>query len=219
MAPFTLWQAALDWLARGPFTEPDGSRDRPLVVALFVELYLLGERPTVDEVAAYLDERRLRGPRWRTAILRLWRDRLANPTKPTRPPGSWRYPFVVPERLIADHNLPPSVTDRLIRSVSEAAADYMRVAELEPGSKRAGAAKRLFIVTSNAIRLRALTHDAAGDDVHWPSILFREVTALDHVEGRLTRAGIARTEARLERWVAERNELERRLALENDGKE
>lgn len=200
-----LWQAALDYLRRHPSASDPAGRDRPLVDGLFVELYVLGERPSVDEVHDYLCAAGVPEGPWRRGLIRVWRDRLEHPARRSRRIGGWAYPFVVPETLVAELGV-RSVPDRLADAARAAAADYMLRAGVEPGADETHTAGELHEITSFAVRLWALSRDRI-DGVEWRSPVQWPKATADIAE-YATRTGRARAELRVEALLRRRDEEE-----------
>ena len=214
----SLWQAALEYLRGHDSASDPAGRDRPLVDGLLVELYVLGERPSVDEVRDYLDAAGVPDGPWRRGIIRVWRDRLKHPTRRSRRIGGWEYPFVVPETLAAELGLRP-VPDRLAEAASEAAGNYMRCAATDPGAEETPTAAELHEITAFAVRLWALSRDRI-DGVDWPSVIRVPRPARDNLAEYATNTGRAREEARIEAMLRKRDEDEARaraLGLLDDG--
>jgi hypothetical protein len=200
-----LWQAVLEFLRHAGVTSEPWGRDRGRVEELFAELYVLGERPSADDVRAYLLGRGVRDGRWLRETVRLWRARLRQPTRQHRGEGGWAYPFAMAEHLVAEHGL-RSIDDRLSDALVAAASAYLEAAAVEPGGDRADQLRALFLVTAQAVDWRALSRDRY-DDIGWPRIMQRR-RGPDRFVEMYTRAGRARERARLQRWEQERDEAE-----------
>lgn len=187
----SLWRLAIDYLRSHPSTSHPTGVDRRRVEQILAELYVLGERPTVDDVRAYFDEQGVGATGWSKDLVRVWRDRLKNPTRRHRGRSGWLYPFNVFDYLVTEHGL-RSVDARIVEALAAAAADYLDRAERDPAAPETRRAEELFVVTQGAVRLRAMAHDRATDDTDWPSIVTRYKTWYDNVSGYATRAGRAR---------------------------
>lgn len=194
-----LWQAAFEYVVKSASTSDLRTRDRSRVEELFAQLYLLRERPSVDEVRRYLDERwPNQSPTWRRELLRLWRKRLRAPA--TRIRGTtWAYPFVIPEHLVDKHGIKP-ISERLLDALATAAREYIGLMDTEPDGESAEQAAVLFTLTAQAVRFWALSRDRL--DVTWPSVTSRPRTP-DRLAEYGTRSGRARHDARIERWRRE----------------
>jgi hypothetical protein len=211
-----LWQVTLDFLRRHPSAADPNGVDRGRIDDLLVELYVLGERPTVADVRAYFDATGLAESRRAARMVTVWTERLARPTRRHRAAQGWLYPFAVPEQLASEHGLEP-VAPRLARALAAAAADHLAHAEVEPAGDAARNADRLFTITSNAVRLYALSRDRVEDDRRpssFPSIVVVYKTWLDSLAERETRSGRARAEAKLAEQLRIRGELEARARAE-----
>ena len=74
----SLWQLALAKLSEHPLTRELWPRDRPRLDETLLELFLLGERPSVSEVRTFLAGLGTSDVLAREAVVR-WRRRLKNP--------------------------------------------------------------------------------------------------------------------------------------------
>ena len=76
-----LWQNYLDLINVDPSTSSPSGQDAPRVKQLLAELYRLGERPTPEEVAAYLKTHNHGKPLGldQNKVLSLWTERLRHP--------------------------------------------------------------------------------------------------------------------------------------------
>jgi hypothetical protein len=119
-----LWREAIRWMRSGGMTTepwPKG-RDRARVRMLLWELYLLGERPTPEEI-------RIAGGRdgkattWSRAVADLWRDRTSSPLQIPFGDQSFRHPFIIPALEIEKNGL-DSIESRLAAQVVSATERY-----------------------------------------------------------------------------------------------
>jgi hypothetical protein len=197
--PVELWRVALEYLREHPSTSEPNGRDRALVDALLVELYILGERPLICEVRRALADLGT-GESWSSAVIVRWRKRLEGPTWRPRElmrNGGWVRPFVVLESLVAKHGLRP-IPERLVDALLVAAADYVRCAEADPTAAATSQEAALYALTAGAVRLWALSRDAV-DGLSWPSVLACGLHGNDNLVRNLTNAGRAREGERLKR--------------------
>jgi hypothetical protein len=191
-----LWQATIGFLRTAGVTSEPWGRDRGRVEELLAELYLLGERPSVEEVRVYLDSLGIAAGHWGREIVRLWRKRVRRPGVRLKGRGGWVYPFAIPDGLVEEHGL-RSVDERLLDALAAASTDYLRLAEAEPGSPRVDEARALLHLTAQAVDWRGLSRDRAHDH-GWPSVtLWRR--GPDTFAEYHTRAGEARRREREER--------------------
>lgn len=107
----TLWQAVIEFIVTCGVTSEPWGRDKSRIEELFAQLYLLGERPSPDDLQAYMRERwpQQRSP-WQNEIIKLWRKRLKNPTHQpasVRKATGWSHLFTIPEMLVEKHGLTP----------------------------------------------------------------------------------------------------------------
>lgn len=191
-----LWQAAIEWLRRTGVTAEPWGQDRGRVEEVFAELYVLGERPSANEVRAYLESLGIAAGRWGREVLRLWRKRLRRPTVRLRKRSSWAYPFAVLDSLVETHGLRP-IDERLLDALAAAASEYLWLAESEPGSPRVDEARAVLELTSQAVDWRGLSRDRP-DDRGWPSVTSRR-RGPDTFAEHHTRAGGTRRREREER--------------------
>lgn len=207
--PTALWQEAIAFLGGFLQAREPLDRDRGPVEELLAELYLLGERPSADELRSYVQSLRPRPPReWEDAVIELWKRRLKKPA--FHPPSTnsdrgWAYPFGVPESCAADHGLTP-IPERLASAISDAALAYVEQMERQPESQEALDAAGVFELTARAVRLYALSRDRV-DDRGFPSVTKRP-RGRDNLYEQWTRVGRARAEARLAESIRRRDEEE-----------
>ena len=200
----SLWKPVLVKLSEHPLTRELWPRDRPRLDEPLLELFLLGERPSVSEVRAFLAELGTTDVLAREAAVR-WRRRLKNPGWRPRElirsgPG-WATPFYVPDLVVRENAL-RGISDRLVQAIGVAAGDYMQRSASDPASVGTSVEATVFGLTAAAVRLWSLSQDSVKD-VGWPSILSRSVTPSDTLARHWTNSGRAREQERLDRWAAE----------------
>jgi hypothetical protein len=202
-----LWRVALLFLQRGGLTSEPWGRDQARVDDLLAELYVLGERPSVDEMRSALAEFGA-GGLWAKTITARWAKRVARPTWRPRALAhlgtGWVRPFCIPEQLVNDHGL-RSVSERLVDALDASASDYMRHAATDPATQQTQDAAALFGLNAGAVRLWALSQDAV-EGMSWPSVLSCALGRRDNLFGQWTNAGRALERERLDRWRAEQDE-------------
>lgn len=200
-----LWRLVLAYLREEPCASEPSGRDSARVDELFAELYVLGERPSVEDVRDALAELGT-GESWANEVAKRWRKRVRQPTwKPrelTRSGSGWLRPFFIPERLVTEHVLRP-IPDRLAEALAIAARDCMRRSATDPESAGTSDEAAMYALTAGAVRLWALSQDAA-DGVGWPSVLSCALVANDTLGRHWTNAGRSR-----DPYFAGRNALER----------
>ncbi len=199
-----LWKLVLTKLSEHPLMRELWPRDRPRLDETLLELFLLGERPSVSEVRGFLAEIGASPVLAREARVR-WRRRLENPGWRPRElirsgPG-WATPFYLPDLVVHEHAL-RDISDRLGQAVAVAARDYMQRSASDPSSVGTSVEGTVFGLTAAAVRLWSLSQDSV-DDLPWPSILSRSLTPHDTLSGHWTNSGRAREQERLDRWAAE----------------
>jgi hypothetical protein len=199
-----LWKLVLAKLSEHPLTRELWPRDRPRLDETLLELFVLGERPSVSEVRGFLAEIGASPVLAREARVR-WRRRLENPGWRPRElirsgPG-WVTPFYLPDLVVREHAL-RDISDRLGQAITVAARDYMQRSASDRSSVGTSVEGTVFVLTAAAVRLWSLSQDSVAD-LPWPSILSRSLTPHDTLAGHWTNSGRAREQERLDRWAAE----------------
>jgi hypothetical protein len=204
-----LWRLALQFLQRAGLTREPWGRDQALVDDLLAELYVLGERPSVDDVRLALEEMGAGGT-WAKVIAARWSKRVARPTWRPRAVAQlgagWDGPFYVLDELVREHEL-RSISERLGDALHLSALDYMRRAATDPAAHETRDAAALFALSAGAVRLWALSQEAVKG-MSWPSVLSCALSRRDSLLSQWTNAGRALERERLERWRA-RQEADR----------
>ncbi len=111
----SLWKPVLAKLSEHPLMRELWPRDRPRLDETLLELFVLGERPSVREVRAFLAEigasevlRREVGVRWRKRLKNPgWR-----PRELIRSGSGWATPFYLPDLVVRENAL-RDISDRL----------------------------------------------------------------------------------------------------------
>jgi hypothetical protein len=199
----SLWKPVLAKLSEHPLTRELWPRDRPRLDEALLELFVLGERPSVSEVRAFLADIGASEVLAREAAVR-WRKRLKNPAWRPRElirsgPG-WVTPFYLPDLVVRENAL-QGISDRLGQAIAVAARDYMQRSTSDPSSVGTSVEATVFGLTAAAVRLWSLSQDSV-DDIGWPSILSRSVTPNDNLARHWTNSGRALERERLDRWSA-----------------
>ena len=200
----SLWKPVLAKLSEHPLMRELWPRDRPRLDETLLELFVLGERPSVREVRAFLVEigasdvlRREVGVRWRKRLKSPgWR-----PRELVRSGSGWATPFYLPDLVVRENAL-RDVSDRLAQAIAVAAGEYMQRSASDPSSVGTSVEATVFELTAAAVRLWSLSQDSV-EDIGWPSILSRSLTPSDNVARHWTNSGRAREQERLDRWAAE----------------
>lgn len=199
----SLWKPVLAKLSEHPLMRELWPRDRPRLDETLLELFVLGERPSVREVRAFLADigasevlRREVGVRWRKRLKNPgWR-----PRELIRSGSGWATPFYLPDLVVRENAL-RDISDRLGQAVAVAARDYMRRSASDPSSVGTSVEATVFGLTAGAVRLWSLSQDSV-EDIGWPSILSRSLTPSDNLARHWTNSGRAREQERLDRWAA-----------------
>jgi hypothetical protein len=195
-----LWKLVLAKLSEHPLMRELWPRDRPRLDETLLELFLLGERPSVPEVRAFLVEigatevlRREVGVRWRRRLKNPgWR-----PRELIRSGPGWLTPFYLPDLVVREHAL-RDISERLGEAIAVAARDYMQRSAREPSSVGTSVEATVFGLTAAAVRVWSLSQDSV-EDLGWPSILSRSLTPHDNLAGDWTNSGRAREDRLLRR--------------------
>ena len=196
----SLWKPVLAKLSEHPLMRELWPRDRPRLDETLLELFVLGERPSVREVRAFLVEigasdvlRREVGVRWRKRLKSPgWR-----PRELVRSGSGWATPFYLPDLVVRENAL-RDVSDRLAQAIAVAAGEYMQRSASDPSSVGTSVEATVFELTAAAVRLWSLSQDSV-EDIGWPSILSRSLTPSDNVARHWTNSGRAREDRLLRR--------------------
>ncbi len=204
VADDSLWKPVLAKLSEHPLTRELWPRDRPRLDETLLELFVLGERPAVSEVRAFLAGIGASEVLAREVAVR-WRKRLKNPAWRPRElirsgPG-WVTPFYLPDLVVCENAL-RDISDRLGQAIAVAASDYMQRSTSDPSSVGTSIEAAVFGLTAAAVRLWSLSQDSV-EDIGWPSILSRSLMPGDSLARHWTNSGRAREQERLDRWSAE----------------
>jgi hypothetical protein len=201
-AAHSLWKPVLEKLSEHPLTRELWPRDRPRLDETLLELFVLGERPSVSEVHAFLAEIGASEVLAREAAVR-WRKRLKNPGWRPRElirsgPG-WVTPFYIPDLVVRENEL-LNISDRLAHAIAVAARDYMQRSASDPSSVGTCVEATVFGLTAGAVRMWSLSQDSV-EDLGWPSILSNSLTPSDNLARHWTNSGRAREQERRDRWA------------------
>lgn len=192
--------------------------DEKLLAATFLELYLVGERPSLPEVETFLKELWPAQPEYnRRAILEIWRKLIRNPQhrfRVLRRNWPWRQPFYVLDGICQREGLEP-VGERLARQVGVGAENYRKAVEAAPAAPETEGAARALAMTVRALEVWGSTRDADPDAPWGASVLWLDKQS-DPVQrlARFTKTGRARHEEWLQRV---RDEHERRFPTGRGG--
>lgn len=202
-----LWQRAIQWLGQGDRGRSgDGLinvsmlhwLDEPKIVSVLTELYYVGERPSAAQVDRFIAGMWPGADSTRKRIVSFWRRILKNPQHRfvcIRERGwSWRYPFLVLEKLAQEDGLPP-IGDLLRTQLTAAADTYVAALGDDPGSDGTLRAARDLAAAAQALTVWGATRDVHPDAGGWHNPF-----ALRHDPGRQfawqTNAGRAREQRR-----------------------
>ena len=216
MPPAELWRAVLELLCGHPLTAEPWGRDQARVDETLAELFLLGERPSVDSMRVAITELGA-SHGWTKEVAARWRKRLARPGWEPRAlarGGGWVRPFYIPELVVHELGLRP-IPDRLADALDTAARAYMTRSAADPASAGTSDEATIFALSAGAVRLWSLLQDAV-EDMSCPSVVSTALDRKDNLVRHWTNAGRERERAKIERWRAEEDELRRRTEGESD---
>jgi hypothetical protein len=152
-----LWPLVVKEMRRTLTHEPWG-RDRARVREILWDLYLLGERPTPEEIRTEAGD-----GRWGREVARLWAERLRNPTRNIRERSGWHHRFVVIEGVLKEEGLPP-IEDWLARQAGIAAHAYAKAISADSPEDELRRAENIFRLQTRALRVWGQTREALRHD-------------------------------------------------------